>query len=232
MRTEMENKDINKLWKKYSKKPSDIALRNQLVEHYYPIVKHIAWKMKKKFPKSIQYDEFVSAGAVGLIQSVEHFDLQKGIKFEAYALHRIKGAMLDYVRDISESPRDYYKKKKNNQLEYKDIVTIFHYEDRKYCRKHENNYNKEPCYEIKDFRFNNNIKNYDDQDEMDNIIQKLKPIKQKVLTYYYIDNLTMKQIGKKLNLSESRISQMMTDIMSQLYENQTYHKNQELNTVR
>jgi len=98
-------RDLSLLWREY-KQVGTATLRNELVEHYLWLVKSIVSKlMGRAFAKHVGSDEIEAAGNFGLIQAVEGFDLERGIKFETYAHHRILGAILDWLRDIDWIPR-------------------------------------------------------------------------------------------------------------------------------
>ena len=80
-------------------------LRNMLMELHYPLVRHIAERLLQTLPKSIELDDLVSAGLFGLMDAIDGFDLDRGIKFKTYCTTRIRGSILDQLRSQDWVPR-------------------------------------------------------------------------------------------------------------------------------
>jgi RNA polymerase sigma factor FliA len=95
---------LDELWQTY-KATGDRRLREQLILHYSPLVKYVAGRVSVGLPATIEHGDLVSYGMFGLIDAIEKFDLQKGVKFETYAIARIKGAIIDELRSIDWIPR-------------------------------------------------------------------------------------------------------------------------------
>ena len=100
---------INKLWKSYLASPN-IKDRKKLVLHYLGLVKYVAARLAAGLPDSVEMDDLVGAGMMGLMKAVEAFDASKDVKFETYALSRIRGAMLDELRSLDWFPRSIRRK--------------------------------------------------------------------------------------------------------------------------
>ncbi len=81
------------------------ALRNRLIETYYPLVKHIAVRLSQTLPRSIEVDDLVSAGVLGLMDSIRRFDQERGVKFKTFCMTRIRGSILDQLRSQDWVPR-------------------------------------------------------------------------------------------------------------------------------
>ena len=96
--------DIAQVWREYKDSPS-IELRNQLVEKYLPLVKFNADRIWQRLPDGVDLDDLISAGIFGLMDAIEAFDLERGVKFETYCVPRIRGAMLDELRTMDWVPR-------------------------------------------------------------------------------------------------------------------------------
>jgi RNA polymerase sigma factor FliA len=96
--------DEKRLWKKY-RKTKDAGLRNFLIEKYLPNVKYIAERLQAKLPQTVEVDDLMSAGTFGLMQAIEGFDYERGIKFETYCANRIRGSILDELRNLDWVPR-------------------------------------------------------------------------------------------------------------------------------
>src|SRR5262245_62525812 len=96
--------DVPQLWRDYRAQPS-IELRNQLVELYLPLVKYNAERIWSRLPEGVDLDDLISAGVFGLMDAIDAFDLERGVKFETYCVPRIRGAMLDELRTMDWVPR-------------------------------------------------------------------------------------------------------------------------------
>src|SRR6204780_105276 len=96
--------DVQQVWRDYRASPS-VGMRNQLVEHYLPLVKYNAERIWKRVPDGVELDDLISAGVFGLMDAIEAFDLERGVKFETYCVPRIRGAMLDELRTMDWVPR-------------------------------------------------------------------------------------------------------------------------------
>ena len=96
--------DIDRLWAEY-KAGGQRELRDQLIVHYSPLVKYVAGRVATGLPQNVDQADLVSYGIFGLIDAIEKFDLDRGFKFETYAIARIKGNILDELRSIDWVPR-------------------------------------------------------------------------------------------------------------------------------
>ena len=97
--------DVPQLWRDYRANPTSIAMRNQLVERYLPLVKYNAERIWQRLPDGVDLDDLISAGVFGLMDAIDAFDLERGVKFETYCVPRIRGAMLDELRTMDWVPR-------------------------------------------------------------------------------------------------------------------------------
>jgi len=85
------------LWTRY-KESGERDPRNELIEGFLPFVSYIAERLLAKLPKHIELDDLCSAGIFGLIDAIDGYDIDRGIKFETYATVRIRGSILDELR--------------------------------------------------------------------------------------------------------------------------------------
>jgi RNA polymerase sigma factor FliA len=95
---------VAELWRRL-KDEGDQSVRNQLIEHYLPLVRMTAERMHGKLPSHVEVDELIQAGVFGLMDAIDGFDHTRGTKFEAYAKQRIHGAILDDLRSQDFAPR-------------------------------------------------------------------------------------------------------------------------------
>jgi RNA polymerase sigma factor for flagellar operon FliA len=93
----------------------DVDRREELILEHLPQVRLIARRIHERLPESVVLDDLVSAGVLGLIAAVDNFDPAQGVKLKTYAEYKIRGAILDSLRDLDWAPRD--KRKKARQVE-------------------------------------------------------------------------------------------------------------------
>ena len=93
-----------RLWADY-KRTGERADRDRLILVYAPLVKYVASRVAVGLPQNVEQADLVSYGMFGLIDAIEKFDLERGFKFETYAISRIRGAILDELRSIDWVPR-------------------------------------------------------------------------------------------------------------------------------
>jgi len=96
--------DIAEYWRRF-KERSDPAARDSLILHFSPLVKFVAGRVGVGLPRNVEQSDLISYGMFGLIDAIDKFDLERNIKFETYAVNRIKGAILDELRALDWVPR-------------------------------------------------------------------------------------------------------------------------------
>jgi RNA polymerase sigma factor FliA len=240
--------DVQQLWRDYKAEPT-LELRNTLVELYLPLVKYNAERIWARLPDGVDLDDLISAGVFGLMDAIDAFDLERGVKFETYCVPRIRGAMLDELRTMDWVPRlvrskhtkleearkrleaelgrppraeemaarlgmtieDYEKlegdatavslvslnKKWYETDSYKDVREIDILEDKKA---------EDPTHKLQN------------RDLMRLVTRGLNRNERLIIILYYYEDMTMKEIGATLDLSESRVSQMHSSIVARLQQ--------------
>jgi RNA polymerase sigma factor for flagellar operon FliA len=96
--------ELESLWREF-KSTGSAQARERLILHYAPLVKYVASRVATGLPTSVEQADLVSYGMFGLIDALEKFDLERAIKFETYAIPRIKGAIIDELRAMDWVPR-------------------------------------------------------------------------------------------------------------------------------
>ena len=96
--------DTTDLWKEFKKSGASGA-REQLIVHYSPLVKYVASRVATGLPSSVEQADLVQYGMFGLMDALDKFDLRREIKFETYAIPRIRGAIIDELRSLDWVPR-------------------------------------------------------------------------------------------------------------------------------
>ena len=113
------------LWREY-KGSGEERLRERLILHYSPLVKYVAGRVGVGLPPNIEQADLVSYGIFGLIDAIEKFDIERAIKFETYAISRIKGAIIDELRSIDWIPRSVRYKAREVEKAYAALEARLH----------------------------------------------------------------------------------------------------------
>jgi RNA polymerase sigma factor for flagellar operon FliA len=116
---------LRELWEKY-KQTADTGVRERLILHYSPLVKYVAGRVGVGLPPNIEQADLVSYGIFGLIDAIEKFDLERAIKFETYAISRIRGAIIDELRALDWIPRSVRSKAREVEKAYAALEAELH----------------------------------------------------------------------------------------------------------
>jgi RNA polymerase sigma factor for flagellar operon FliA len=226
------------------------AERDALIVEHLPQIKYIAQRISTKLPSHVELNDLVSAGILGLLDAIEKFDPNRGVKFKTYAELRIKGAILDSLRNLDWAPRSLRKKSKDLEKVYRELEQQLGRPatDKEVCESM--GISLDEFYELVDQIKGLNLGSFqevstqdDDKNaeplvryvpdapqmdpffvfhksEVQNIlagaIDTLPKKERLVVSLYYFDELTMKEIGKVLGVNESRVSQLHTKAMLRL----------------
>lgn len=225
-----KNAKLEELWLEYVD-TRDIDLRNILAEHYIPLVKLVAGRLGISLPSYVDKEDFISTGFFGLIQAIERYDLERGVKFETYATVRIRGAMLDALRMQDWIPTSIRQKAKQYQnavrkLEDKLGRTATDLEIAEELSISEEQLSDllseiqvATVVPLEDFSqtaesgsssFAEIIEKSELRELLAKAIEKLPENERLVLSLYYYDELTLREISLIMQLSEARISQLHT----------------------
>ena len=116
---------LHQLWRDY-KASGETGLRERLILHYSPLVKYVAGRVGVGLPPNIEQADLVSYGIFGLIDAIDKFDLDRAIKFETYAISRIRGAIIDELRAIDWIPRSVRYKAREVEKAYARLEADLH----------------------------------------------------------------------------------------------------------
>ncbi len=116
---------LREIWIDF-KATGDQRLRERLILHYSPLVKYVAGRVGVGLPPNIEQADLVSYGIFGLIDAIEKFDLERAIKFETYAINRIRGAIIDELRSIDWIPRSVRSKARDIERAYTALESTLH----------------------------------------------------------------------------------------------------------
>lgn len=229
---------------------SDQQARQELVENYVKVVKYVAGRMAIGLPHYVEFNDLLSAGMLGLIQAVDNFDYQRGIKFETYAIPRIRGSILDELRSQDWFPRSLRRKAKQLEEAYASIEVRLGRPatDEEVARElnidvndldsmlgevavasimsldadtspDENDQSTSLGDYLADPRSDNVEKLLAEQEMRELIARRLMELPEKeqlVLVLYYYEELTLKEIGEILDVTESRVCQIHTKAIMRL----------------
>lgn len=231
----LDNKE--RLWLEYSNSKT-AAVREQIIIEYVPLVKLVAGRLSIYFGSNVEYDDLVSYGIFGLIDAIDKFDHGKGIKFETYASLRIRGAILDQIRKLDWIPRSVRQKQKSIDAALKKLEMTMGpgYTDTDVARElgiTEEEYvswlgqtNISNVSSLEDFmEQGNEVKNSSNQAylriEPERVVEDkelsgmlaaaldiLTEKEKMVVVLYYYEELTLKEISRVMEVSESRVSQL------------------------
>lgn len=238
-----ENKQ--KLWEEYSKKRTP-QLQEKIIIEYAGLVKLVAGRLSMYLGYNVDYDDLVGYGTFGLIDAVDKFDYSKGVKFETYASLRIRGAILDQIRKMDWIPRSIRQKQRKidaacqnlelkygrmpsdeeiaielditaeeldtwqNQTKVTNIISLDEFMDQGTESKVEQSLTAE---------YNQPERVLEKQELKEILIKTLESLTEKekrVIILYYYEELTLKEISRILEVSESRISQLHTKALQKM----------------
>jgi RNA polymerase sigma factor FliA len=115
---------VEQWWRRWHDDRDPLA-RDRLIVHYAPLVKFVAGRVGAGLPSSVDPGDLVSAGVFGLIDAVERFDRERGVKFETFAVPRIRGAVLDGLRALDWVPRSVRSRAREVETAFTDLEATF-----------------------------------------------------------------------------------------------------------
>lgn len=115
--------ELEELWISFCAS-RDSALRDRMIVQYAPLVKYVVGRMAVSMPGVLGSEDIISYGTIGLIQAVDRYDPSVGVKFETYAIRRIKGAILDAIRSLQQLSRDASRRARDLDHAYDELVQL------------------------------------------------------------------------------------------------------------
>jgi RNA polymerase sigma factor for flagellar operon FliA len=249
---------LRQVWLRYKKTPTQ-SLRNELMESYLHLVRYNAERIHVKLPDEVELDDLMSAGIFGLMDAIDAFDLERGVKFETYCAPRIRGAILDELRSMDWVPRLVRSRAHKLETATKQLevelgrsptseeiarrlrIPMAEFEkiakdasavgvvslSRKWFETDSNKDVREIDV-LEDKKGADPVREIQRKDLKELITKGLSRAERLIVILYYFEEMTMKEIGATLDLSESRVSQMHSSILARL-KAQMQHKKKEFN---
>ncbi|MBF0431603.1 MAG: FliA/WhiG family RNA polymerase sigma factor [Fibrobacteria bacterium] len=242
--------EISEIWQEY-KKTGSKQCKDKLLVEYAGLVRYTAQRIAVNLPSSVELGDLIGAGVMGLIKAVESFEPERGFKFETFATHKVRGAILDELRALDWVPRSIRQKSKTLQKTFAELelkLERMPYDDE--VAAHLNISLKD--YEsmlldvapttilsleesmpdrsgdsktltlidtIEDPNETNPLKELGYQEVKRILAETIEQLPEKerlVVALYHYEELTLKEIGEVLSLTESRVSQIHSKAMLKL----------------
>lgn len=232
------------LWTEYQAARTE-ANRNKLVEHYLPVVRYTAERLAATLPQSVELDDLMSAGLFGLFEAIKSFDLGRGVKFKTYCSWRVRGAILDDLRANDWVPRLVRNKatlldQKMREAEAAlgrpptdlelatllgmsivDLDKLMHEASAvTVCSLSDGTSDSQEASSrsdlVEDPRGKDPLDDIQRKDVLAILTNELTLRERLIMILYYFEELTMKEIGLALDLSESRVCQLHSRIVARL----------------
>lgn len=246
MTTKLVADEVEAIWKDY-RLSQDTDLRNRLIEHFLPLVRYNAERIWARLPDGVDLDDLISAGVFGLMDAIDAFDMERGVKFETYCVPRIRGAMLDELRGMDWVPRLVRSRASKleatrkqlevslgrppSEVEMAEKMGISAEEFERLATDanavglvslNKKWYETDGYKDVREIDILEDKKGEDPtvrmqkRDLMRLVTKGLNRNERLIIILYYYEEMTMKEIGITLDLSESRVSQMHSSIIARL----------------
>lgn len=217
--------------------------KDELVIKYAGLVKRIAYHIMSRLPPSVQVDDLIQSGMIGLLDAAKNYDAEQGASFETYAGIRIRGAMLDEIRKGDWAPRSVHRKARQVAEAVRNIenstgrdardhevameldmsITEYHktLQDASGCRllsfeemgAADDSISSKSLFQLGPFE---GVQKEDFKNNLAEEISKLPEREKMVLTLYYEEDLNLREIGSVIGVSESRVSQIHSQALIRL----------------
>ena len=240
------NEELEALWLSYFADHDNEQYRDQLILQYIYLTRYVVGRVKVALPPTFSYEDISSYGIEGLIDAVEKYTPKMGARFETYALVRIRGAIIDKVRsqdfllrsvrrkirDVKEAQEE-LKKQFGRSATNSEIANYLGIEKEKveqllaedttitsiYDKKNSNDGDIEVIDTIEDSHTlapHEEMEEKDVKKELEGALKRLPERERTIMVLYYHENMTLKEIGEAINVSESRVSQLHAQAIMKL----------------
>ena len=242
----LSEEELTALWESCFKDKNNKQIRDALIVQYIYLIRYVVGRIKVTLPSTISVEDIAGYGVEGLINAIERFSIQRNTRFETYALIRIRGAILDRIRSEDFLPRSVRRKIKEIKLAQEHLkqeigrmpttTEVANYLDMDvekvnqilsedtvmtsiYDRKGANDDSVEIIDTIQDTNKLNPQENMEEKNvkqELERALQRLPERERIIMVLYYQENMTLKEIGSTINMSESRVCQLHAQAIMKL----------------
>lgn len=242
----VSDEELEALWAQYFQDRTNKVVRDKLIVQYIYLTRYVIGRVKVNLPPSFSIEDIASYGVEGLIDAIEKFSAEKGARFETYALVRIRGNIIDKIRSQDFLPRSARKKIKDvkNAMEHlrvklgrmpttsevaefmgldKERVDEILAEDTSIYSLHDKKGAADDSVEIIDtIKDENKLTPEEQMEEKDvkkqlhNALKRLPERERMIMVLYYHENMTLKEIGEMIEVSESRVCQLHAQAIMKL----------------
>ena len=244
----LSDADIDKVWAQFVLDKTSKEIRDRLIIQYIYLIKYVVGRLRISLPNTISTEDIAGYGVEGLIDAIEKFSPARGVRFETYALLRIRGAIIDRIRSLDWVPRGAQKRFKSinkaiaalqgklgRQPSTEEIAKELELPKEKieasmaemestsmisiYDRKDSSGEGVEIIDTIQDKNADDPLamlENRDVKNELSRALGNLPERERMILALYYHENMTLKEIGTTLNISESRVCQLHAQAIMKL----------------
>ena len=242
----ISDEELAELWKTYLADKNNKTVRDKLIVQYIYLTRYVIGRIKVNLPPSFSYEDIASYGVEGLIDAVEKYSPERGAKFETYALMRKRGSIIDKIRANDWLPRTIRKKIKEVKdtiselkielnrmptsaevgaklgIEKEKVDEILAQDtsiDSLYDKKNLGDESVEiidTIEDVKSERPEEAAEKKDAKKELEKALKRLPERGRMLLVFYYHENMTLKEIGEAINVSESRVCQLHAQAIMKL----------------
>ena len=242
--------DLIETWSEF-KLTADVRLRNDLVVHYQPLLRQISARIGSGLPGSVDREDLVSYGVFGLMDAIEKFDLDRGVKFETYAGPRIRGSIIDHLRSLDWVPRSVRSKARDLERARHDLEIELGRcpDDTELAKRLE--ITIEGLWSMKSQAAISSVSGLDGDEDRQPIqdtvydpisnpedlfgsneiiemvaraVSGMGERSKTIVTLYYVEEMTLAEIGQLLGVTESRVCQLQSKVLQGLHDSFVNHE--------
>lgn len=233
----LADEELEALWREYFRDKTNKKVRDSLIVQYIYLTRYVVGRVKVALPPTFSIEDISSYGVEGLIDAVEKFSPDKGARFETYALMRIRGNIIDKIRSQDFLPRsvrrkikdvkeaqEHLRQKLSRMPTSQEIGDLLELEKEKvdqilaeettvsslYDKKGASEESLEIIDTIQDNRLtpHEEMEEKDVKSELEHALKRLPERERMIMVLYYHENMTLKEIGETIEISESRVCQL------------------------
>ena len=242
----LSDEELDALWAKYFADKTNKVVRDKLIVQYIYLTRYVVGRVKVNLPPSFSIEDIASYGVEGLIDAIEKYTLDRGARFETYALMRIRGNIIDKIRAQDFIPRSTRRKIKEIKTVTEDLrmklgrmptttevanvlgiekekIDEILSEDASISSLHDKKGATDDSVEIIDTIQDENkltpeeqMEEKDVKKELHNALKRLPERERMIMVLYYHENMTLKEIGEMIDVSESRVCQLHAQAIMKL----------------